>query len=376
MPFPPVVADLVQRFQFNEATYKGPVYNEAQVRQEFLDPLMEELGWDMANKAGHAPAYREVIHEDSLKIDGQAKAPDYAFRIGETRKFFLEAKKPAVKIEKDAEAAYQLRRYAWSAKLPISILTNFAELAVYDCRKKPDHNDKASTARIMFLRVNEYAENRDELYGIFAKPSILKGSFDKFAESAKSKRGTATVDSAFLEEIEGWREELAKNLALRNKEISQRELNFAVQTIIDRIIFLRMCEDMGMEPYGTLQEQTESANIYAQLHQRFELADAKYNSGLFHFSKEADRESPDRLTPHLHIDDKVLKPILRNLYYPQSPYVFKVMPTDILGQVYEQFLGKVIRLTDSHVAKVEEKPEVKKAGGVYYTPTYSPDTPI
>jgi type I restriction-modification system DNA methylase subunit len=373
MPIPPAVADLVQRYRNNRAFYEGPAYNEAQLRQEFLDPLMEAFEWDMSNKAGYAPAYREVIHEDSLKIDGQSKAPDYAFRIGETRKFFLEAKKPAVRIEKDGIAAYQLRRYAWSAKLPISILTNFAELAVYDCRKKPNQSEKASTARIMFIRVNELADRWDELHGIFAKPSILKGSFDKFAESAKAKRGTATVDGAFLEEIEGWREELAKNLALRNKELTQRELNFAVQTIIDRIIFLRMCEDMGMEPYGKLKEQADEKNVYRKLTELFHLADYKYNSGLFHFNKEPDRDSPDRLTPQLLIDDKVLKPILRNLYYPESPYVFKVMPADILGQVYEQFLGKVIRLTDAHVAKVEEKPEVKKAGGVYYTPTYIVD---
>ena len=103
----------------------------------------------------------------------------------------------------------------------------------------------------------------------------------------------------------------------------------------------------------------------------YEQADDRYNSGLFHFHHEKDRaESPDDLTPRLKIDDKVLKDILGRLYYPQSPYEFSVFPTEILGQVYEQFLGKVIRLTAGHQAKVEEKPEVKKAGGVYYTPAY------
>jgi len=370
MPAPPIVLELIERFRHNEETYRGAEYKEDHLRQEFLNPFFEAFGWDMANSAGHAPAYREVIHEDALKIEGQTKAPDYAFRIGETRKFFVEAKKPSVIIEKDGNAAYQLRRYAWSAKLPISILTNFAEFAVYDCRKKPDHNDKAAVGRTLFIRIGDYAEKWDEIYGIFAKPSILKGSFDKYAESNRNRRGTSPVDAAFLAEIEGWREELAKNIALRNKPITQPELNFAVQTIIDRIIFLRMCEDLGMEPYETLKNQAEEHDVYARLTQRFELADAKYNSGLFHFHKEPDREFPDALTPALKIDDKVLKPILRKLYYPDSPYVFKLIPADILGQVYEQFLGKVIRLTDGHVAKVEEKPEVKKAGGVYYTPTY------
>jgi type I restriction-modification system DNA methylase subunit len=76
------------------------------------------------------------------------------------------------------------------------------------------------------------------------------------------------------------------------------------------------------------------------------------------------------MTPGLTIDDKPLKDIIKSLYYPDSPYEFSVLPADILGQAYEQFLGKVIRLSPGHRAIVEDKPEVKKAGGVYYTPTY------
>src|SRR5204863_1602587 len=106
----------------------------------------------------------------------------------------------------------------------------------------------------------------------------------------------------------------------------------------------------------------------------FRSADDRYNSGLFHFEPEKDRlEPPDELTLDLEIDDKVLKEIIRHLYYPDSPYEFSVLSADILGQVYEQFLGKVIKLTAGHRAVVEEKPEVRKAGGVYYTPTYIVD---
>ncbi|MDA8238820.1 MAG: hypothetical protein M0Z67_00450 [Nitrospiraceae bacterium] len=114
--------------------------------------------------------------------------------------------------------------------------------------------------------------------------------------------------------------------------------------------------------------------VYRRLFQIFRNADERYNSGLFHFENEKTRhESPDDLTPSLDIDDKTLKEIIRRLYYPESPYEFSVLPADILGQVYEQFLGKVIRLTAGHRAIVEEKPEVRKAGGVYYTPTYIVD---
>ncbi|HQJ41643.1 MAG TPA: TaqI-like C-terminal specificity domain-containing protein [Candidatus Aminicenantes bacterium] len=104
-------------------------------------------------------------------------------------------------------------------------------------------------------------------------------------------------------------------------------------------------------------------------------ADDKYNSGLFHFEREPGvAEAPDRLTPCLKIDDKAIKPILQSLYFEYgSPYQFGVMPVEILGTVYERFLGKVIRLTEGHQAKIEEKPEVRKAGGVYYTPAYIVD---
>jgi hypothetical protein len=368
---PKDILDLVERFDSNRDAYRSVQYNETQLRREFLDPFFGALGWDIENKQGYAQAYKDVIHEDAIKVGGFTKAPDYCFRIGGTRKFFVEAKKPAVDIKLDASPAFQLRRYAWSAKLPLSILTDFEELAVYDCRIKPANMDKASTGRIKLLAHTEYPEKWEEIASIFSREAVLKGSFDKYAEESKVKRGTAEVDAAFLKEIESWRDLLARNLAVRNPGLSQRELNFAVQRTIDRIVFLRICEDRGIEIYGRLMALLNGSNVYARLLDLYRTADERYNSGLFHFWEEKGRtEEVDHLTPGLAIDDKALKEIIRNLYYPDSPYELSVLPADILGQVYEQFLGKVIRLTAGHQAKVEDKPEVKKAGGVFYTPTY------
>jgi len=221
------------------------------------------------------------------------------------------------------------------------------------------------------ITFQELEERWDELANIFSREAILKGSFDRYVEDTKGMRGTSEVDSAFLKEIEGWREMLAKNIALRNLKLGLEEMNFSVQRIIDRIIFLRICEDRGTEPPDQLREIIDKSRIYRRLMDIFQQADAKYNSGLFHFQIDRKRVThPDELTPKLKVDDEVLKKIIKKLYYPDSPYQFDVIPADILGQVYEQFLGKVIRLTKGHQAKVEEKPEVKKAGGVYYTPTY------
>ena len=368
------VLELVKRFARDREQYMNPTYLETHVRREFIDPFFKALGWDIDNSAGYAPQYRDVVHEDSIKVGIDTRAPDYSFRIGGVRKFFVEAKKPSVNLKDDPAPAYQLRRYAWSAKLPLSVVTDFQEFVVYDCRVKPAAGDKASVARTLYVPCEHYGERWDDIASVFGKDAILTGSFDKYAESSKAKRGTAEVDKAFLSEIESWRDELARGIALRNPSLSTRELNYAVQVTIDRIIFLRICEDRRIEGYGELQSLLNGGRTYARLQELFIRADQRYNSGLFHFESEKGRNGgPDRLTPTLTIDDKVLKGILRRLYYPDSPYEFSVLPADILGQVYEQFLGKVIRLTAGHRAVVEDKPEVKKAGGVYYTPTYIVD---
>jgi len=373
MPIPESVIKLIERFERNIDDYRSPSYNETLLRREFLDPFFKALGWDIDNEQGYAEAYKDVVHEASLIVEDTARAPDYCFRIGGQRKFFLEAKRPSVNIHSDTSPAFQLRRYAWSAKLPLSILSDFEEFAVYDTRVKPVKTDKASTARVKFLKYTEYADRWDEIAGIFSPDSIRKGSFDKFAQSKRLKRGTAQVDDAFLEEIESWREMLARNIALRNPGLSTRILNYSVQSTIDRIIFLRICEGRGIEKFGTLMALKNGANVYPRMVEIFRAADVRYNSGLFHFNKESGRSDPDTITPVLKIDDKVLKDILKRLYYPDSPYEFSMIPPDILGQVYERFLGKVISLTASGRARVEDKPEVRKAGGVYYTPTYIVD---
>jgi len=202
MSIPNEILRLIDQFEQHLDSYKSGQYNEAQLRREFLDPFFKALGWDMDNTQGLAEAYKDVVNEDAIRIGGAVKAPDYCFRIGGTRKFFLEAKKPSVAVGGETSAPYQLRRYAWSAKLPLSILSDFEEFAVYDCRIKPNKSDSASTARVFICRFQDYPEKWDWIASIFSKDAILKGSFDKYAEANKAKRGTAEVDDDFLATIE------------------------------------------------------------------------------------------------------------------------------------------------------------------------------
>jgi type I restriction-modification system DNA methylase subunit len=351
---------LTKQFSQNEAYYKSKEYKEDQARQEFINPFFRALGWDMDNEQGFAPQYREVIHEDRIQIDGKPKAPDYSFKVGSDRKFFVEAKAPAGKIFSELEGAFQLRRYAWSGKLPVSILTDFEELAVYDTTIEPKTADKASVARVKYIKFTDYLKEIDYLWETFSKEAVWNGSFDKFAK--KEKKGSQLVDKSFLKEIELWRDLLAKDIAKNNK-LDIHELNLVVQKLIDRLIFLRIAEDRGIETYETLKGTIKPKNTYSLLLKIFKRADDKYNSSLFDFEK-------DEISTKVKVSDNVLDRILTNLYYPKSPFEFSIIGVDILGSVYEQFLGKVIRLTRGGNAVIEEKPEVKKAGGVYYTPQY------
>ena len=361
------IKSLVERFNEQIESYKRVDYNETQTRRDFIDPFWKALGWDIDNENNYAESYREVIHEDRVKVDGKTKAPDYSFRLpGGKRLFFLEAKKPSVDIKDEIDSAYQVRRYGWSAKMAISVISDFEEFAIYDCTQKPKPTDKAAVARIKYLTYKDYENEFDFIWNTFSKERVLKGSFDKYILSDKDKKGTTTVDRDFLASLDKWRIELAKNIALRNKNLSEDELNFLVQNTLDRIIFLRIAEDRHVERYGELQDAIKNGDYYKNLLLRFNVADQKYNSGLFDFQK-------DKISNGIIIDNKVIKNIISELYYPICPYEFSVLSVEILGSAYEQFLGKQIILSKSGRATIEEKPEVRKAGGVYYTPQYIVD---
>lgn len=379
---PKTVLEKVRQFAEHLEAYKHASYSEAQLRIDFINPMLEALGWDVHNKQGYAEAYRDVVYEDALKIGGSSKAPDYGFYIGGRaagggRKFFLEAKKPAINVRLDGASAYQLRRYAWTARLPLSILTNFEHTIVYDTRIEPRKHDLASTASVLVVPFQELAQKWHDLASLFSVDAIKRGAFDRFAQQLSKKTPAKLVDDAFLEEIEGWRESLARNMASKNKELSVRDLNFAVQRTIDRIIFLRMCEDRGIEESGRLQQVVKGTGTYQKLADLFRAADDRYNSGIFHFpvagrTQDPSRtEAPDDLTLTLTVDDYPVQRIVKRLY--DSAYEFSVLPPEILGQIYERFLGKIINLGSGRSVQVVEKPEVRKQGGVYYTPSFIVD---
>ena len=360
------IRELVNRFEEQLPTLKNSKYKEHNLRTEYLNPFWEALGWDVSNKQGKVQAYKEVEQEDTLKIENLRGAPDYCFRKNKDKRFFyLEAKKPIENIKDNIDHAQQTRTYGWCGNLNISILSDFEEFSLYDCTKKPKQTDSVRTARLEYMTYKEYEQNFDFLWDTFSRESVFNGSIDQFA-SKNIKRGKDTVDKEFLISLDNWRTELAENISLRNKNhIDEDQLNFAVQHIIDRLIFLRIAEDRNIEPYGNLKNQT-GENFYQNIQVVFAQANDRYNSGLFDPNK-------DQITATLTIDNKVIKDIVTDMYYPKSPYLFDVISVEILGSAYEQFLGKTITINNRGKAIIELKPEVRKAGGVYYTPQYIVD---
>lgn len=361
------VLELVSRFEEQLPTLKNARYKEHNLRMEYLNPFWESLGWDIHNRQGLPQSYKEVEQEDDIKLEKKRGAPDYCFRKNKDKRFFyLEAKKPIENIKDNLDHANQTRAYGWNGGLSISILSDFEEFSLYDCTKKPKVTDSVRTARLEYFTFRDYEAKWDFIWNTFSREAVMNGSIDQFA-SKNIKRGKETVDKEFLISLDNWRTHLAENISLRNKtHIDEDQLNFAVQHIIDRLIFLRIAEDRNIEPYGNLGAQLHGDNYYQNILGVFANANNRYNAGLFDPAK-------DQITATLTIDNKVVKEIVNDMYYPKSPYLFDVISVEILGSAYEQFLGKTITINNRGKAIIELKPEVRKAGGVYYTPQYIVD---
>jgi hypothetical protein len=367
---PPVrLLDLID--QYANVVMRGDrdSINETTVRESFLNPILEELGWDPRNRRGVPERDRDVILEDKVHIEGQQKAPDYALVAGGRRRFFVEAKRPSVSIARSTSASYQIRRYCWSAGLPLGVLTNFEEIAVYDCRVMPHIDDTTSENRILYFKFNELPQYWGEFESLFGKGQVLNGSVEKYISDTKAPRQSKPIDDAFLTEIRLWRSALAVDIAGKNPHLDVVDLNEVVQRLIDRLIFLRIAEARGLEPFEGLKEALKApGEHYERLISIFKRADDRYNSGLFHLSEKKDIPGPpDTLGLEIAVSDAPLARLINQMYYPQ-PYEFSVMPADILGRIYEQFLGERIEFDSKRKVVVQLKPDLRKSGGVYYTP--------
>ena len=354
------IRDLINRYEAERTRFLKSSYNETQLRTDFLDPLFSILGWDINNAQGKPTNEREVLVEEGLRADANenAKKPDYTFRLFAERKFFVEAKKPFVKIEADSEPAKQVRRYGFSAKLKISVLTNFEYLAIYDCSGVVNENDSVTTGRLKLYHYLEFEEKLDEIRSLIGKDTVYTGAFDEVWEDIELQLQKFNIDDLFLKQINEWRVLLGYEILKKNPDINEFQLNDIVQSYINSIVFLRVCEDRNLEIYKTLFNLAENKNFTALI-EKFRSADAKYNAGLFSQPLSAEIISNE---------SEAFWFIIKQLYFPESSYTFAVISSDILGHIYEIFLGEQLKI-DNNTVTLKKKPEIEDRD-IVTTPTF------
>lgn len=340
---------LVEKYESNRDFYRTPKFNETQVRNEFLDPLFEILGWDIRNTSGKKTNEREVLLEESLKANAatHSKKPDYTFRLFGERKFFLlEAKKPCVDISTDDNPAKQVRRYGYTANLKISALSNFEDLYIYDTSYKVEDGDTLPKARIKAYHYTDYENVAEELLELVGKESVYTGHFEEVWDDIELNVAHQSVDSLFLEQINQWRLMLGQQILSYDSDLEIDYLGDIVQSYINKILFLRVCEDRNIETYQRLLTIADH-NSHEELVAKFKEADNKYNSSLFE-----ELISEDIIG---NISSSFWT-IIRQLYFPESPYSFTVLSSDILGRIYEIFLAERLAVVDGEL-KIVKKPE-------------------
>ncbi|WP_434717355.1 Eco57I restriction-modification methylase domain-containing protein [Lactococcus lactis] len=346
------ISDLIKLYSKNNVFYESIDYDETSTRIDFINKFFKLFGWDVDNSKGLPHTLREVVHEASVLVEEENKIrnkkPDYKFQINGQPIFFVEAKKPSVNILNELEPAFQIRRYGWSAGMKYGVLTNFKDLVIYDCSVKPEEQDAPSVARILSYNYHEYPDKMEELDKFLSKENALNSTFE-----IKGSVEKTSFDNYFLKQIKTWRLSLANDVYNRNIGIDEETLNLFVQKFINKSLFLRICEDKSLEEY----EQLASIKDYQSLKSLFEIADKRYNSGLFHLIESQDIE----------IGITVFSNIYKDLYYPRSSYDFSVIPSSLLAKVYDIFLSEKLIIEDSEIV-ASLKAESKDFLGAVSTP--------
>lgn len=382
------VEALAEAFGRELAYYKSAEFDETTNRQRFIDPFFAALGWDVADEVKRG-AYADVILEYSLKQQKKelqeseeaederiatavsakkdpgsvgVRRPDYSFRINGERQFFVEAKRPSVDIA-SPRPIFQVKSYGWSASTPIALLTDFEELLVFDCRYKPVLAEPLTGLLPEFrLKFTEYAKNWDLLWDTFSREAVAAGSLASYVSELEGRKGQQPVDVAFLADLTKWRLLLARDFAANNKSLSVWQLNEVVQLTLDRLVFIRVCEDRRLEP-EVLRGLLDVKDPYPEFIKLLVPLNQSYNGGLLHTD----------FADNLKVSATAFKTVLKGLYTPWSPYRFDALGVEILGSIYERALGSIIELGDDRKVTIEPRPEVRKSGGVYYTPQWVVD---
>ena len=329
--------------------------------RSWINDFLGVFGWDVRNVS---QVWQEAVLDERSRrrladIDSTHKRPDYTLLNGTQIKTFLDAKSLSVDVFSDRATAFQIRSYGWSAQVPCAFVSNFAQTAIYDARYVPNVKQDASSGVIQ-IGIDEYLDKFDVLYEHLWRGNVIADGLRKIYSTAPTDGGR-TLDAQFMRILSDFRTRLAEEVWKRNARMiaDDESLNYYVQVVMDRIIFIRVCEAKGIERSERLREfqraedgfwKTFRESCYMEFHRH-------YDGAMF---------ERDAKFTQIELDDGLFVEFLDKLYYP-SPYRFDVIPIMMLAKIYEEFLGKRLVVRRGRVME-EVKGEYLKTNGAVPTP--------
>jgi len=359
------LAELITEYNKFKEQNKLDLTSEETIRT-WLNELLAIFDWDVRDTSQilQEKVLSKAEKEKLKEIGSQNTRPDYTFKVARQKLTFLDAKDISVKILDDAEAAFQIKSYGWSILAPCAFISNFEEFAVYDCTYTPERGQIANLGRLYFT-LDDYIEKFEILEAHLLKENIYKGKLDEiYSASFQGNRYVekTTPDFKFAQQLSDFRIALATDILNNNADYIRNNsvnLSYIVQIIINRILFIRVCEARKIEEDGLLLSFKEKG-----FWNEFK------NSSYFNFFEHYDGPLFDRINAihEIEISNEVFDQLLQVIYYP-SPYRFDVIPTKVLSDIYEIFLSKKLLIENNEV-KDEIKSEYLKTKGAVSTPQY------
>lgn len=336
-----------------------------QTMRSWIDEFLSIFDWDCQNlhQVHQEKAVSKEEREKLKSIGSSHTTPDYTLKNGSVRINFLDAKDLQDNLKDDGAIAFQARSYGWSAGLECTVVTNIEELAFYSCLKQPNEQDNPNLDRIYF-KFDQYIENFDEIFKLLYRPNVISGLQAEMLNSGISNRkdNMVELDQSFANLLSNFRLALAGQILKHKKDLnSGNELNHIVQSIINKIMFVRFCEGRGLEEENLLLKLTEDNfwNSFKQTLTRYEI---NYDGPMFCDLKDLE---------DLLLEDEVFLPFIKQLYYP-SPYKFDVIPIELLAEVYEKFLSQEIIIEHGAIKHRQKEFYVKQQGAIS-TPKFMVD---
>jgi len=354
--------ELIERYNHTLRGQNHDNISEETIRA-WLNELLEIFGWDVQDpRQIRQEQLLYGIHNQRLQdINSTHRKPDYELLNGVNIKTFLDAKSLEVNIFTDSNAAFQIRSYGWSAQVPCAFVSNFEQFVIYDTRFIPELGQAANIGTIQ-LTIDDYIDEFNVLYDHLWHDNICTNYLDELY-AVTAREGNEQVDIQFMNIISLFRRKLANNIYHNNPEmgLNNDRLNYYVQIILDRIVFVRVCESKEIEEQGKLQQMAQSEegfwcsfknSCYMEFYNH-------YDGAMFERNHEFQQ---------LELNEEDLVDFISKLYYPY-PYKFDVIPIKAIANIYEEFLGKQLAIDNNEIIEIV-KDEYVRTNGAVATPEH------